>query len=364
MLSERGKYLSRRLTVWQLGVALIVLLLAVFGSTARGATRATSAPAPISLNVVTPGTGVVFSDAALAQALGYFKQVGLNVHMDAVASSSLINSLVSGSADVGAASISGALIATQKGQYMTMLYGYQGNHQVGSFIGRPGITSLAQLKKMPSCKIATTTVGTSYYGYASHYLKSLGLHCSLTQFSDTNIAIGSIVAGSFDAGAFSYGDVIDLVKQKKVNLLIDTSKPAVGIKYNGPDYTTNAWFAKSSWLKGNRTAVVRLLRAFAMVNKAIHTMSPQKLGAALHSIPGTDWNTTSAADYATQFQELTPFLNPDGGFISKSNWNIALKAFAGWGLSGFDPNNPQFSYLARNDTSYYQQAIGPDPKTG
>jgi NitT/TauT family transport system substrate-binding protein len=311
---------------------------------------------------VTSGAATGIANAALAQSLGYFKQEGLDVHMSAVAASSTVDAVVSGSADIAAFTVTGALLASNLGKPMTMLYGYQGNHQVGTFITKASIKSLDQLKALSSCKIASGPPGGGLYGYSTFYVKSLGLHCTLTTFGATPQAVAGVVAGSFDGGAFPYGDVADLANQGKVNMLIDTSKAADRKTYLGPGFTSNAWFASTGWVKSHKEAIIRLLRAFAKVDHALHTMTSAQLGDALHNLPDPDWNGTSSQVWALGFSRLLPFLNPDGGYINEANWQTGLETYAGWGLSGYDPKNPTFSYKARVDMSYYESAIGPDPK--
>ena len=355
----------RRRTFALVGCVAVLLATAMLsGAAAVGAKNTSSqATTPIKLSVVTGGTGVGIADAALAQALGYFKKVGLDVSMQTVGGGSVLNTVVSGSVDIGAFSLSGIMLATARGQYMTAIYGYQGNNQAGALLARRGIKSIAQLKALPNCKLATGVPGTSLYGYMNHYIKTLGLqNCSTTQFGDSSTAVGAVVSGAYDAGALTYGDTINFVRSKQLNLLVNPANKAQSLKYAGPGFTTNAWFAKSNWLKSHRDAVQRFLKALGMADKALDSMSPTRLGAALHSLPGTDWGATTASDYSQQFKDLRPFLNPDHGYITKSNYNVALKAIASWGIPGFDQTNPQFQYFARVDMSYYLKGVGPAPK--
>lgn len=337
-------------------------LISVAAADAKSGGHESRAAAPIKLTIVTPGVGVAVSNAALAQGLGYFKAVGLDVTMESIAASSILNTIVSGQAQIGAYSVSAVDLATARGQYMTDIFGYQGNHQTGSLLARTGITTIAQLQALPHCKLATGTPGSSLYGYMNHYIKTLGLqNCSVTQFGDSTTAVGAVVSGAYDAGAFTYGDTINLVRQGHLNFLVNTSNLKTAIKYDGTPFTSNAWFGPSNWLGSHRATVKLFLKALGMADKALHTLSPARLGAALHGLPGTDWSATTSADYAQQFKDLLPFLDPNHGYITSVDYNAGLKAIGSWGITGFDPSNAEFKYLARVDMSYYQQAIGPNP---
>src|SRR5262249_7276353 len=154
----------------------------------------------------------------------YFDQENLDVTMNAVSSNVLMNSVLTGEANIVASSTTAALLAAPEGKSTTVIYGYTGNHQTGAFATRPGIKSLDDLKALPNCKLATTAPGTSFYGYTNYFIKSLGLKCTVTQFGNQDLAIGSVVSGANDGGAFSILSAASLANDGKVNLLIDPTK--------------------------------------------------------------------------------------------------------------------------------------------
>jgi ABC-type nitrate/sulfonate/bicarbonate transport system substrate-binding protein len=315
------------------------------------------------LKVVTGGTGAAVSNAALAQSLGYFKDENLEVSMTAAASSTVINSILTGASDIAGFSNSAVVLAAQEGKSATVLFGYLGNHQAGSFIARSGITTIEQLQALPNCKLATGTPGGSFYGYVNYYMKRLNLKCTTTQFSDSTIAIGTVVAGTYDGGAFSLSNIGELGRQGKVNLLVDTSKKADRDTYLPPgEFTSNSWYASTDWLKTHKEEAIRFVRALGKVDRAYRTMTPDQLGAALHNSPDPAWNVTSAADWTAQFVVALPFLDPNNGYITEADWNNGLDFFSLWGLAGYDAKNPLFAYSVRVDMSYYETAIGPKPK--
>jgi NitT/TauT family transport system substrate-binding protein len=332
------------------------------GNSAEQTSSGKATPPTVKLTVA-EGIGAGFPNAALAQSLGYFKAEGLDVKILSTDGDSRMATVVSGRAQVGAYTLLAPILASKQGHNMTEFYAYQGEHSVGALVSRKGITSLEQLKALPNCKLATENSGSSFYGYMQSWIKALGLHCKVTQFSSGETMLGGVVAGHYDAADDSLDDVIPVVKKGKINMLVDPRNRNVIDGYLGQGFPTNAWFAPTDWAKTHKDVLVRLLRAFDKADQALRTMTPEQLGKALHDLPDPAWKATSADDYAAEFSAIRYSLNPNRGYISEADWTRAFKSISNWGVSGFSATDPASAYAARVDMSYYDAAIG-KPATG
>ena len=324
-------------------------------------TSASSSAAPSTIHltfaesVPTPAAPQV----ELATALGIFKQVGLTVKPLYVGAN-IASEVVSGQAQIGNLGAAGIVSIAQAGKPTTAVWASLGNAIAGMLVTKSSITSLDQLKSLSSCKVAGLTPGTSNYGWGAHYIETLPLHCTHVQYGSDPAIVGACATGQVDACTGLASEYAPLAAAHKVNILIDTRKPADVQKYIGTPFSDVVYWGLSSWIKSNPTAVNRFVKAMVLTDKAIHTEPIPKLAALLHKNP--NFATFSLAALTANLEESFPYYNtPDHGYISKQNWDTGLKAEASWGIKGFDPNAAISSYQSRVDMSYYDTAAGGPP---
>lgn len=329
------------------------------GSSATTASSSSSAPSTINLTFAESVPTPAAPQIELATALGIFKQVGLKV-TPLYVGANIASEVVAGQAQIGNLGAAGIVSIAQAGKPTTAVWASLGNAIAGMLVTKSSITSLAQLKSMSSCKLAGLTPGTSNYGWGAHYIETLPLHCTHVQYGSDPAIVGACATGQVDACTGLASEYAPLAAAHKVNILIDTRKPADVQKYIGTPFSDVVYWGLSSWIKSNPTAVNRFVKAMILTDKAIHTEPIPKLAALLHQNPHFD--TFSLAALTANLEESFPYYNtPDHGYISQQNWDTGLKAEASWGIKGFDPNADVSSYKARVDMSYYDTAAGGPP---
>jgi ABC-type nitrate/sulfonate/bicarbonate transport system substrate-binding protein len=308
-----------------------------------------------------PATGAAISQAVLAQTLGFFKQEGLDVKLELIAGGTIVNSVVSGEADVAATGASAVDLLAQKGENVVMVWGASGNGSNDVMVGGPAVQGFADLKSKQDCVIASTAQGTSPYGVAYYYIRLLGLPCKVVPYSSTQLELAALLGGRADAGVNAYDNVAPVVAQGKLHWLIDPTKPTDYATYikGKIEVTETVWFGIAETLKKKREATLRLMRAFGKVDKVIHTMSGEQLAKAAQQIP--EWQTLDFPQLVISYAAAVhvPFMNPDHGYITTTRYNAFLNfAATDWGLQNFSASDPAFAYSKRVDMSYYVTALG------
>jgi ABC-type nitrate/sulfonate/bicarbonate transport system substrate-binding protein len=323
------------------------------------AATSTSPPKPINITFVESVPTVAAPQVTLAQQLGIFKQVGLNVSHQYVGAN-IASEVVSGRAQIGNLGAAGIVSIAQQGKPTTAIWASLGNAIAGMLVTRKGIDSIAQLKAMPSCKLSGLTAGTSNYGWGASYIKQLGLHCTHVSYNSDPAIVASCVTGQADACTGLADEYAPLAAEGKVNILVDTRKPADRAKYIGPSFSDVVYWGMTSWIKSNPEAVDRFVKAMNLVDQALKTDSVAKLANAIHS--DSHFATQSVADIETDLNNDRAYINtPESGYISEANWNTGLKQEANWGIQDFNPSAEVSSYKARVNMSYYDKIVGAPP---
>jgi ABC-type nitrate/sulfonate/bicarbonate transport system substrate-binding protein len=329
------------------------------GGSSSGGSGSSAAPSTINLTFAESVPTPAAPQVELATALGIFKQVGLKV-TPLYVGANIASEVVAGKAQIGNLGAAGIVSIAQEGKPTTAVWASLGNAIAGMLVTKKGINSISQLQSMKSCKLAGLTPGTSNYGWGAHYIQTLGLHCTHVDYNSDPAIVGACTSGQVDACTGLATEYAPLAAAGKVNILIDTRKPADVQKYIGASFSDVVYWGLSSWIKSNPTAVNRFVKAMYLTDKALYSTPITKLAELLHQ--NKNFATYSMAELVSDLKSGVAYYNtPDHGYISESNWNTGLKDEASWGIKGFDPNAEISSYKARVDMSYYDTAAGGPP---
>jgi ABC-type nitrate/sulfonate/bicarbonate transport system substrate-binding protein len=355
---------------WPLILATTVVIGACGGNATPSAGGATTTPATggsatqkvvLKVTLGHGGVAATLSQAALALQLGFFAEEGLDaeVRLEPI---NKLGQVVAGSVDLYATGIPSALLLAKEGKPTTIIYGGNGNGTNGALGSNPAIKSIEELRNKKDCTIATT-VGSSPFGYANYYIKSLSLPCTIRTFGSSDQTRQAAVGGQADAVVFSYDQGLALVAEGKLNLLIDPTNPSDRQKYISKpgliDETDVAWFGLTSYVTSNKETILRVLRAFDKVDKAVHRMTPLQIAEAARKQTGWEAVDVNLLAKAYEVDLKIPFMSPFRGYITETNYNTFVTAVGDYySIDGFDSKNPLFDYKSRVDMSYYLEAIG------
>jgi NitT/TauT family transport system substrate-binding protein len=313
-----------------------------------GATSTPSGPlAPLKVAVGSPS--VFYGQAYLAQSLGYFDELGLEVEI-VVAGSNQLTMLVAEQVDLMMAGMGGALLPVEEGKDTKVIYGFLGNGGAGMLVGTEGITDPSELTR-----VGTLQVGGSPYGYASFYKDSLGLDYEIVNFADNGLVNAALSSGSVDGAVSSYQALLPLIDEGTIDILIDPRDPDVRAEIIGADIPEAGVAGLAETLEAKRASVVQFIKAFGMVRDFYESSTPAEIAAALHESPDLQTNTVEQLE--AQYNASEASLVPAEGYITESDWEAALNIYGYWGLDA-DLTQPEFEYSDRVDMSFYEEGIG------
>lgn len=314
------------------------------------ATEEPSEPLP-PLKVAIGSPSVFYGQAYLADTLGYYDELGIEVEI-VVAGANQLTMLVAEQVDLMMAGMGGALVAVDDGMETKVIYGFLGNGGAGMLVGAEGITDPSQLTR-----VGTLQVGGSPYGYASFYKASLGLDYDIVNFGDNGLVNAALSSGSIDGAVSSYQALLPLLNEGSLNILIDPRDAEVRREIIGADIPEAGVVGLEDTLEEKRESVTRFLQALDMVREFYESSTPAEIAEALRQSPDLETNTVEQLEQAYIASETS--LVPAGGYISESDWEAALRIYSYWGLA-VDVADPAFTHSERIDMSFYEAGIG-DP---
>jgi NitT/TauT family transport system substrate-binding protein len=350
------------LTVRRAGLVAVVAAVAAFGvaiagcgSSAKNATSTggSAKAKPQTVTIAVSADTEVFAQPFIAQALGYFKQAGVNVKLLDNTGSNTLNYIASGQADLGMIAAGSPLLMAAQGKDSQIIYSPQSGAAGGMLVGGPGVTSIEALKGK---RIGTLAPGSSMYGYGVVYDNKFGLNADIVPFQTVSSLAGAVASGQVMAGTGPWAAYSALLSKGRAHILIDTRQSAGRHKVLGPDYPEGAVFGIASNLKSKSGAIVKVLTGFNQALRYIRKSTPQQIADTLHTQSG--FQATPAAELTGDVKNSLGYIGIDDGAISAKTWSYALTQYAHWGLGNFDPKNPTFAYNARVNMTYLDKALG------
>jgi ABC-type nitrate/sulfonate/bicarbonate transport system substrate-binding protein len=151
-------------------LAALAAMIAVTGLSACAGSNgdggaASGGAAPATLKVAIAAVSPLGTELYVAEQNGLFQKRGLTVEVSAVASN-YTTLVVSGQADIAFGGIQTPINLQGRGEDAVVIEGHSGGGTGGTLIGTPKVKTLADLAKLPHCRIATFAEGTNE-GYSA-----------------------------------------------------------------------------------------------------------------------------------------------------------------------------------------------------
>jgi ABC-type nitrate/sulfonate/bicarbonate transport system substrate-binding protein len=235
------------------------------GSAASGS----AAPAAITIGLPNSTPSFANSDVAVAQAEGFFKQVGLTVKVDNLSSGvPVVQGVVGGSLQIGASSIEPVVNAAAAGAGIAVVGSYADKLTV-DLVTDKDITSAAGLRGK---RVGIQQVGAFREVMTRMAIESAGLTRSDVTYvpSSSSAYISELLAGQIQSGVLQEEQTLKaLGKDKNLHVLLNYEQ-AFG------DYFYGAYVVSKSWLSNpaNEVTAGKFLTAITLAHRFMYSHEP------------------------------------------------------------------------------------------
>jgi NitT/TauT family transport system substrate-binding protein len=272
-------------------LVLATLLISIAGCNPHGETRRAA-----HVRVAVGGqTQLIYLPLTLAEKLGYYREQGLDVHIDDFAGGSrALQSLLGGSADVVCGYFDHTVQMAADGRELkafVAILRYPGLIAVRAPRPRLRIVSLADLK---GAMVGVTAPGSATHFFLNYLLMRNGLRAedvSVTSIGASSAsAIAAIERNQVDAGIVvepTFTQLQDRIPD--IHVLADT-RTAGGVKatFGVDEYPAAVLYAPESWLTAHHTEARRLAAAIVRTLDWIQSHAPEQIAALVPEFVGTD----------------------------------------------------------------------------
>lgn len=343
-----------RQLLWRAGLLIAVGALVA----ACGGTPAPKAPkVEPTLTVAVPFFTSTFAPPFIAEALGYYKQEGVNVTVEGGGGSTDLLDIATGAADLTVFGTTAAFPITAGGKPTSIVYNVAGGGLAGDVAVRSSSTakSLMDLSGQRVGVAAASGDGWGTLQVYSQYVASHGgrafIPVSYAQAADMAAALasGGIAAAVGPRDQFQTG-----LANGSFKLILNSENASVAKQFFGGYFAENAIFGLSSTIKAKSTAVVDFLAAIVKANSWLRSHSATQITTELRTLSG--FATTPASALVPSVQYAKSFLSPYNGKITAAMWGLSLKQFAGWKVEGVNLSSPNYSYRRAVNMTYLDQA--------
>ncbi|GAA3946825.1 ABC transporter substrate-binding protein [Microbacterium soli] len=223
----------------------------------------TFAPVTIRLALPTSVTSFSNSDIAVARELGYFDELGLTVETTNLkAGGDAVKGVVSGSFDIGGASIEPVINAYVTGANLNIIASYA-DRLVVDMVTSKSITDPAELAGK---NLGVQEIGSFREVMTRMVLESVDLSQSDVSYVPTNAdaIVSGLVAGQIQSGILQPEQLIS-AEEKDPDL-----HSLVNLFQIEPKYFYGTYFASQDWLKENPDAAVRFTQALTKAHRTMY----------------------------------------------------------------------------------------------
>jgi hypothetical protein len=228
-------------------------------------------------------------------------------------------------------------------------------------VSAPDITSLAQLKSAPNCRIVTATIGSAAYYQALIFQRELGLvnKCSIVQLPTTALEVQGTLSGAYQAAVVAYASSIIMAPQGG-HVLIDPLSPAYAKTYGRVAYQAGLTWGLKDAVQAKSAAIVDYIKGSLDGADYVWTHTDKQVAEVIAKDP---MFTGITLDQLTQqVAAVRPFIGistdpTEPNYMTSSDWKRALTAFGQFGFSGYDPTSPLVQYSQVIDMTYYDKAF-------
>lgn len=221
----------------------------------------------------------------IAEQLGYFKEVGLEVNIvDFAGGSKSLQALIGGSVDVVNGAYEHTIKLQAKKQIITAFVLTGQTPQIVLAASRKTLPHYQKMSDLKGKKIGITAPGSSTHMFAVFLLKQTGLSPDSVSFIHLNTplhAIGAIQRGEIDALVYTEPVISLLEKDNAIQIIVDTRTPEGSRAVFGETMLAGALYTKPSFLNNHPETVKALTRAMLKALHWLKNASPEQVAAVV-----------------------------------------------------------------------------------
>ncbi len=200
---------------------------------------------------------------AVAQAEGYFKAEGLDVHVDNLSSGvPVVQGVIGGSLDIGASSIEPVVNAAAQGSPVQIVGSYA-NKLTVSMVTPATISTPAQLRGK---RLGIQQIGAFREVMTRMVIEGAGLATSDVSYipGSSSAYISELLAGEIQSGVLQEEQVLTvLAKDPRLHVLVNFAQ-------TNPDYFYGTYVVSKSYLAGNQSTVEKFLTAITQAHRFMY----------------------------------------------------------------------------------------------
>jgi hypothetical protein len=345
-----------------LGLAVLTASCSSAAAVSGSASSSAGPKVPQVINFTFAEASVNTSDSADVWALerGIWQRLGLNVTMPF--QGSIENTEIASGRDVvGVYGTTGMFPGTEAGHAQSIIFSEgTGNSSLECDVqtSSPDHTML----DLAGQSVGVIGVNGGTYGavaaMSAYIVKKGKAAIKIVIEPDTAALVAATESGAVAAGCAN-GSFGTAEKAGLTRTIVQADSP-LSRSITGPRAIGKAAFGLNSELASDRTAIVRLVAGTRIADAQIMRATNAQVAAVLAENPNFAPSAISRSALISEVAEARPFFAQDEGYISPTDWNDSLKAYAFYGLNvGGVPINlhsSAFSYKDAVDMSYWNAA--------
>ena len=256
--------------------------------------------------------GIYYLPLTVVERLGYFKDAGLEVEINDLASGArALQAIVGGSAEVGTGSPDHTIQMQAKGQPIVAVvqYGSVPGFVLASIASKP--ITIKSGQDLKGLKVGVTSPGSSTHFMAAYMMVRSGLKATDASFigtGATSTAVAAARRGEIDAIVSSDPMMSFMLADNLVKVAADTrTRAGTEAVYGGP-FPGGVVYATPAFIERNPNTVQAIATAFVRALKWIDASTPE----AIAKVMPADYAMGNPAVYLTALTASKPTYTRDG----------------------------------------------------
>jgi len=260
-----------------------------------------SSRTPVRIAIVGAGAQTIYMPIALAQALGYYEQEGLDVSFENLPSSAkTMQALVGGSVDVAAFAYIQTIQMAAEGQRMRSFFVSNQRASYAVVVSPTAKKKIEKLEDLSGTVLGVPSPGSAAHLWMNYYLATHGVpqaEISAVAVGLGGAAVAAAESGRVDVSSLGGGDHIRLLRRNPgMRVLVDGSTAeSMRETFGGDLWASGTLSARQEWLDRNPETARRLARAMRQSLEWIASHTPEEIHARL---PESARSEDTASDIA------------------------------------------------------------------
>ncbi|HEV2581308.1 MAG TPA: ABC transporter substrate-binding protein [Ktedonobacteraceae bacterium] len=291
---------------------ILALILGACGSPGVGGEGGNS-NLPISLRIMVGGLDKqIYLPNMLAQRLGFFAQEGLDVTLiDEASGQSAEDEVMASHVEAGSGSYNHTIELQASGKHMECVVQLIDAPGEAEVVSTKAANTIRSVKDLVGKDLGVTELGAGTQTLTILLLHNAGIAANQVDFvpvgaGDTFIA--AMQQGVIDAGMTTEPTISQLVSGGVGRVLVDLRTPATTQAALGGPYPFICVFMQNSYVNAHKAIVQRLVNAYVMTLKWIHTHTAQQITDMMPA----DYYADGKAQYVQALQNQLQMYSPDG----------------------------------------------------